>query len=333
METGLVNHIVFVIDASGSMNGLQESVVQVFDTQIQYLSRRSQELNQETRVSVYLFNQTTTNLVYDKDVMRLPSLAGQYSPNGGTALLDGTIKALEDLQHTPQIYGDHAFLLYIITDGEEMDSKKGAQTKLNQMIAALPNHWTLAVLVPNQQGVFEAKKFGFPANNIQIWNTTVAGVETAGTAIQAATEGFLTNRQQGIRGTTNLFNIDLSTLTSAAVTQTLTPLTVTNYTLYPVTTTGSIKALVEGLTGTPFKKGSTYYQLSKPEMVQKTKQICIQDKTTHQMFTGPNARTLIGLPTAADVMVKPSALGNFDIYVESTSVNRKLLANTNILVM
>lgn len=333
METGLINHIVFVIDASGSMASLQNSVVRVFNTQIKYLSRRSQELNQETRVSVYLFNDETTNLVYEKDVMRLPSLAGQYRPSGGTALLDGTIKALEDLQQTAQLYGDHAFLVYVITDGAENGSTQGAQTKLNQMISTLSTHWTLAVLVPDQQGVFEAKKFGFPANNIQIWNTTVAGVETAGNSIQAATEGFLTNRQQGIRGTTNLFQMDLSSLTSAAVVQTLTPLTVTNYTLYPVTVTGSIKALVENITGQPYKKGSTYYQLSKPETVQKTKKICIQDKTTHQMFTGPNARTLLGFPSTADVEVNPSALGNFDIYVESTSVNRKLLANTNILVM
>jgi Mg-chelatase subunit ChlD len=56
MNKHLINHIVFVVDESGSMQLLSKDVVKVFDSQIQHLAQRSQELDQETRVSVYLFN-------------------------------------------------------------------------------------------------------------------------------------------------------------------------------------------------------------------------------------------------------------------------------------
>jgi uncharacterized protein with von Willebrand factor type A (vWA) domain len=114
-----INHIAFVIDKSGSMSGIINQVVQVFDNQIQHLAARSRELNQETRVSVYLFDDRVECLLFDMDVMRMPSLASHYHASGGTALIDSTLQALSDLSLTPQKYGDHAFLIYALTDGQE----------------------------------------------------------------------------------------------------------------------------------------------------------------------------------------------------------------------
>src|SRR5688572_10516672 len=98
-----INHIVFVLDESSSMGHLTQKVIEVFDGQIKHLATRSQEMDQETRVSVYNFNDNTRNIVYDKDVLRLPSLKGHYSPSGCTALLGATLKALEDLKETPEL--------------------------------------------------------------------------------------------------------------------------------------------------------------------------------------------------------------------------------------
>ena len=170
-----INHIVFVVDSSGSMSGLSNDVVKVFDAQIKHLAIRSKELDQETRVTVYLFNNSVRCLIYDKDVLRLPSLQDYYRADGGTALIDGTVTALEDLALTPQKYGDHAFLAYVMTDGEENASRHTSQDLVTK-IKNLADNWTVAVLVPDQTGVHESKKFGFPANNIQVWNTTAGGI-------------------------------------------------------------------------------------------------------------------------------------------------------------
>lgn len=50
-----INHIALVVDKSGSMGPLKDAVVKVFDREIENLKKRSIELNQETRISVYLF--------------------------------------------------------------------------------------------------------------------------------------------------------------------------------------------------------------------------------------------------------------------------------------
>lgn len=331
MIKNLINHVVFVIDASGSMSHIKNDVIKVFDSQVSYLAQRSKELNQETRVSVYLFNYTTECLIYDTDVLRLPSIKEFYSPRGGTALIDGAIKAIEDLNLTPEIYGDHAFLIYVLTDGEENGSKNNSST-LSKRINDFAENWTMAALVPDSTGVFEAKKFGFPANNIQIWNTSSKGMSEAGNVIKSSTDTFMQNRARGIRGTKNLFTLDTSALNKTKVTRELEQLKTNEYELLPVHKESVIQPFVESWTRKPYVKGSCYYQLTKAEKVQNYKQVCLQEKTTGKVYSGTNARDLLGLPDY-EVKVDPSGHPKFDIFIQSTSLNRKLVGGTKLIVL
>jgi hypothetical protein len=318
------------------MAGLARDVVRVFDNQIKYLSQRSQELNQETRVSVYLFSnrEKIECLVYDKDVMRLPSLAGYYNPNYQTALIDAVLKAIFDLGKTPELYGDHAFLIYTLTDGQENNSAAKPDT-LSRALNALPENWTLAVLVPNQQGVFEAKKFGFPAENISVWDSTsIKGLEAAGSVIKEATDNFFSFRSQGIRGSRSLFRPSI-TATPTQVKKSLEELGRYKYAIYRVNKESQIRDFVEKMTHQPYVKGSAYYQLverTKPHKVQDYKQIIIRDIKSGRLYTGDNARLILGLPDY-EVKVKPGDFQNFDVFVQSTSVNRKLVGGTDLVVM
>jgi len=336
MIQNYINHIVFVVDRSGSMHHLSEDVVRVFDSQIKYLSQRSQELNQETRVSVYLFSYCNKIecLIYDMDVMRLPSLSGYYRADGQTALIDAALKAIEDLGKTPELYGDHAFLIYTLTDGEENNSKNRSNILLNA-INALPENWTLAVLVPDQRGVYEAKKFGFPAENIAVWDpSSVKGFEAAGSVMQKATDDFMRGRASGIRGTRNLFRPDI-VATAAQVKRSLEELKPYEYTTLRVRKDSSIRDFVETATGRDYVKGSAFYQLverKKPHKIQNYKQICIRDNESGKVYTGDNARLVLGLPDY-QVEVKPGNFKNFDVFVQSTSVNRRLPKGTDLIVL
>jgi len=336
MFQNYINHIVFVVDGSGSMHHLTQDVVRVFDNQIKYLSQRSQELNQETRVSVYLFSYSRKIecLVYDMDVMRLPSLKGFYSPDGQTALVDATLKAIGDLGKTPELYGDHAFLIYTLTDGKENDSKAGPDV-LSNAIVHLPDNWTLAVLVPNQQGVYEAKKFGFPAENISVWDSSSSkGFEEVGTVIRQATDSFMRGRATGIRGTRSLFRPDIQVSTSQ-IKRSLEELNPSEYNIFRVPKDSSIRDFVEMVTRREYVKGSSYYQLverRKPHKIQNYKEVCIKDMNSGKVYTGDNARLVLGLPDYT-VEVKPGNFKNFEVFIQSTSVNRKLLKGTEVIVM
>src|SRR5687768_3028169 len=147
----LINHVALVLDGSSSMRGHKANLIKVADEQIRYLALRSEELSQETRVSVYLFDYNVECLIFDMDVMRLPSIADLYRANGMTALIDAVVKSQTDLATTSQIYGDHAFLTFVLTDGAENQSQN-SWTVLPRYTNQASENWTVGFLVPDAQG-------------------------------------------------------------------------------------------------------------------------------------------------------------------------------------
>ena len=93
-----------------------------------------------------------------------------------------------------------------------------------------------------------------------------------------------------------------------------------------------IKDFVESWTQETYRQGSAYYQLVKAETIQPGKQVCIVEKATGKVFSGPEARHILNLPKF-EVRVNAVDHPKFDIYIQSTSVNRKLPSGTNILVL
>jgi hypothetical protein len=315
------------------MGRFAKDLIKVADNQIKYLAQRSQELDQETRITVYAFGTGRAGydidcLVYDKDVLRMPSIAGLYQARGMTPLIDATLLALNDLALTPEKYGQHSFLMYVLTDGQENVSKNPASSLLKK-INDLPDHWTIATFVPNQTGVYEAKKYGFPKDNIAVWDaTTAAGVSEAGEKIRQTTENYMVGRSQGIRGSRNLFALETPSVTKVA--KTLEGLHFGQFRLLEVDETGRIDEFVESHVNRPYKLGEAYYQLMKPETIQPQKQIAILAKSN--VYIGKEARTLLGLPDH-HVRVQPSNFPDYTIFVQSTSVNRKLIAGTKLLIL
>ena len=81
-----------------------------------------------------------------------------------------------------------------------------------------------------------------------------------------------------------------------------------------------------------YLKGSAFYQLTKTESkVSHTKLIALRDRTTGAIYSGDQARNLIGLPTGGNARLHPGDHGNYDIFIQSDSINRKLVANTGVL--
>jgi hypothetical protein len=327
-----INHVVLVLDGSFSITPHRKALIQVADGQIEYLARRSQELDQETRVSVYRFSDDVECLVYDKDVLRLPSIRTLFTVGGNTALIDATLKGLDDLEQTATLYGDHAFLQFVLTDGEENRSRH-RPAALRDRLGRLPENWTVGVLVPDQRGVHEAKQFGFPAQNISVWDTTsTAGVREVGETIKEATEGFLRGRSQGVRGTRSLFSTGVDAVNTATVRGHLEPMRPRDYEIFPVQFDVPIKPYVESRGMAPYVPGKAFYQLTKREEIQPGKQIIIREKATGKFYTGPEARQILGLPDQ-HVKATPTPNPDYDIFVQSTSLNRKLVAGTDVLVL
>ncbi|MEU1072931.1 MULTISPECIES: vWA domain-containing protein [unclassified Streptomyces] len=338
-----INHVALVLDASSSMSHLSGKVVEVADQQIAYLARRSRELEQETRVTVYVFADKVECVIYDKDVLRMPSLKELYRVGGMTALLAAALKSQAELAQTAQLYGDHSFLTFVLTDGQENASHRGPEAAgrdpralvkaVAEMMRTQQDNWTLAVLVPDQMGKREAMQCGFPKDNIAIWDaTSTRGLEEAGQVIQQATENFMVGRAQGIRGSRAVFStgadaVNKDTIEAAG----LTPVDPSTYQLIPVAREAAIRDWVIEC-GHTYRTGGAFYQLSKSEKIQARKRIAVLEKKTDRVYTGPEARALLGLPDA-EARVKPDHNDEFTIFVQSTSVNRKLVPHTRLLLM
>lgn len=332
MTQNYINHIALLFDKSASMRGYEDEVIKVAETQIAYLAKRSKELDQETRITVYVFSSTVECVIYDKDVLRLPSIREHYHTGGMTALIDATLKSQDDLALTPEIYGDHAFLTYVLTDGQENQSFASSRA-LETRLKNLPDHWTVAVLVPNQLGKFEAKKFGFPADNIAIWDATTAkGVTEAGEEIRRATDNFMVNRASGVRGSRAIFSMGTDALNKQTVKDAkLKALTKGTFELLEVNEEAPIRDWVIRH-GHEYRLGIAFYQLTKTESIQPQKNIVVRNKNTGRFYTGSSARDLLGLPQM-EVRVKPNFNPEFDVFVQSTSVNRKLIPGTKLLLI
>ncbi|WP_282203290.1 vWA domain-containing protein [Kitasatospora fiedleri] len=353
-----VNHVSLVVDKSGSMRRHEAQLVRVVDEFVKGLQEESDRLGHETRISLYAFDHEVRNLVWDMDVKHLPSLKGLYAvANGATALIEAAVKSVDDLKHVWEGYGEHSFLQVVVTDGEEnasgcaesglmhtrMKKTEGAAVlggwmdRIRTAMADLPDHWTSAILVPNSLAKRTAQEYGFPAGNIAIWDAdSSGGVEEAIDTVKTAATSFLRGREKGVRGTKSLFAMGQD-LSAADVSANLEALDTGAYALVPVDRQAPIREFVTGA-GHPYRTGCSFYELSKRERIQGGKQLAVAEKDpatglmTGRVFSGPAARSLLGLP-AAETTVKPGDNPAYTVFVQSTSVNRKLVPGTRLLVM
>lgn len=270
--------------------------------------------------------------VFDRDVLRVPPMAQMYRTRGNTALAAATLQAIEELEQTSQLHGDHAFLVIVKSDGEDNRSTRTQIERLRQKLDTLPDNWTVACLVPDQFAKHEAMKFGFPADNIAIWDARDdAGLEEAARVEERATENFMTGRARGVRGTRSVFSTGVDAVNADTVKANLAPLPATAYDIIPVHNEDYIRPFVESR-GLHYKIGSGYYQLTKRETIQHRKAIAIREKATGCVYAGAAARDLLGLG-GDDVRVTPETNPAWDVFVQSTSVNRRLVAGTDLLVL
>jgi hypothetical protein len=78
--------------------------------------------------------------------------------------------------------------------------------------------------------------------------------------------------------------------------------------------------------------GSAFYELVKPEKVQGKKQVMIRERQSGKVYSGHEARQLLNLPPY-EVKVAAVDHPNYDIFVQSTSVNRKLVPGQEVIVV
>jgi hypothetical protein len=85
--------------------------------------------------------------------------------------------------------------------------------------------------------------------------------------------------------------------------------------------------------GIVFSPGRGFYQFTKRETIQPYKEVIAVHKRTGDTFVGDEARRRAGIAVGgtSEAKFSPQKMSEYDVYVQSTSMNRKLIGGTKFL--
>lgn len=333
------NYIGISRDHSGSMRSIAHVAGQDYNSKIDSIRDAAVSNNQDTIVSVVECGSgrqaIVKRVIVNSNVTTLQPLDRYIADAPGTPLFDSVGDLIEQFESVPDANDpDVSFLVMAITDGEENCSRRYNARTLADKIRKLTatDRWTFVFRVPRGHGRRLAQ-LGIPDGNILEWDQTERGTLAAAQTDREAFTEYFTNRSSGMRSTGKFYS-NLANVTSADVATVMEDVS-QEVVILPVGVADHnalVKPFVEGRLNKSMKKGASFYQLTKTEpVVQDYKKILIRDKTTQSIYHGAAARQMLGLPTYGNIRLAPGNHGNFDIFVQSTSVNRKLPSGTSLI--
>lgn len=334
------NVIRFLVDRSGSMGGLEAASAKALNSNLETIKQQAKATGQETLVEVVVFDsiggRCRMNTLRSLGNVLTTASIGEHEirADGGTPLWEATTKSIEALQSFRVQPGeDVAFVLMMITDGGNTDNH-GLSTGLAALIKQVQatDLWTILFLTPPGAKANLVYTLGLRDGNVQEWEATVKGIESYAASNNLGFQSYYASRAAGSTSTNSFYTTDLSNLSTKQVKSALQDLS-SQFKVLSVKSEADIRPFVESETGKTYTPGTAFYQLTKDEKnVQAYKELLIMEKGKKAIYGGPDARNLLGLPVGQNVKVRPGNHANFDLFVQSTSNNRKLVRGTKLLV-
>ena len=192
-----LTELVFIIDRSGSMCGLENDTIGGFNAML----KEQQTIEGDAVVTTVLFDDEY-ELLHDRiNIQGVAPLTNKdYTVRGSTALLDAvgrTINKIHEVQlNTIEDYRADKVMFVIITDGEENASCEYSIDKIRALIKRQTKEygWEFIFLGANMDAVSEAGKLGISADFASNYQATPYGTSDAFMAISAASSAFRTDK-------------------------------------------------------------------------------------------------------------------------------------------
>ena len=179
MKKGLTE-LVFVLDKSGSMAGLESDTIGGFNSMLQ----KQKAVDGECCITTVLFA-NGYELLHDRIDIRAvsPITEKEYRVGGSTALLDAIGKTISKIgnaqRNTADEYRAESVMFVIITDGEENSSREYSSDKVKAQIERQKAKygWEFIFLGANIDAVETASRFGIAPDRAQNYHADEKGVE------------------------------------------------------------------------------------------------------------------------------------------------------------
>jgi len=226
---------------------------------------------------------------------------------------------------------DAQILIEVLSDGEENGSRNFYETTIRNLIKEKDtlDNWTFVARTNN---AYEFTKIGFHNDNIKVWDgATAQSLQNTSLEASSSRSTYLSAVATGTLRKTTSFYTDMSKVSVEDVKGTMTDISKA-VKVFQLATTEVIQPFVEKMTGA-YVKGTAFYQLTKPEdVVQDYKILLVLDKKSGAVYSGRDARSLLNLPTVGNCKIIPGNHGNFEVYIQSTSINRKLHGGSKLII-
>jgi uncharacterized protein YegL len=173
-----LTELVFILDRSGSMGGLESDTIGGFNA---LLEKQKKEPG-EAVVTTVLFDDRY-ELLHDRINLRgiAPMSDREYFVRGNTALLDAIGKTIGKIgtaqKHTAEAERAEHVMVVITTDGLENASREYSEDKVRQMIEHQKSEhgWEFIFLGANIDAVATAQRVGIPSSRSANYNADAAG--------------------------------------------------------------------------------------------------------------------------------------------------------------
>ena len=162
-----LTELVFILDKSGSMSGLEKDTIGGFNSMLE----QQRKVDGECVITTVLFD-NRYELLHDRIDIRAvqPMTEQEYFVGGSTALLDAIGKTIHKIgtvqKNTAEDYRAEKVMFVIITDGEENASRCYSSMQIRQMIQHQKERygWEFIFLGANIDAVETAGRFGIDAD-------------------------------------------------------------------------------------------------------------------------------------------------------------------------
>lgn len=324
-------------DHSGSMEYVAPYAMKDFNEQVSEIKGNAIRFGIDTILSVMSCSiGSRTRNEWDTQLSSIAAVSPirSYDTSGNsTKLWDCVDEMIEHFKRVPDYNSDDvAFTLLILTDGADNASiVSGASIgqKIREMQAT--DKWTITFRVPAGMKASMVCA-GIPAGNIlEVDYSDEESIEKATIIQKKAIAQAYTSRLSGIRGSSS-FYVDVNADT-ATVRRELSNISkkVKVVRVTQADDKSRIDEFMQNKTGS-YKLGTVFYQLTKREEVQDNKRFIVWDKNSGEYYTGAEARSLLNLPSTGTIKLVPGSMNQFEVFVQSNSVNRKLVGGTKVVV-
>ena len=187
MRKGLTE-LVFIIDRSGSMHGLEADTIGGFNSMLE----KQKNVKGHAYVSTVLFN-AHSEVIHDRKSIEkvAPMTKNQYQVGGSTALLDaigGAINHIGNIHKYARPEDIPAHTIFVITtDGLENASRRYSKSDIKRMIERQRSKygWEFLFIGANIDAIVTAESFGIEQSRAVNYHADKKGTKVLYDAISA----------------------------------------------------------------------------------------------------------------------------------------------------